>query len=72
MLLVAIVLIGERWYKYVAYGESPYDEMGIELNSHMPAPLRTWGCARISERFPGIIASAGPRTDAVLLLGCAR
>ena len=59
MLLVAIVLIGGRWYRYVAHGESPYDEVGIELNSRMPAPLRGWGCSRIAKRFPGTIAPYG-------------
>ena len=59
MLLVAIVLIGGRWYRYVAHGESPYDEVGIELNSRMPAPLRAWGCAQIAKRFSGTIAPYG-------------
>jgi len=58
-VLAAIVLMGGRWYLYVAHSESPYDEVGIELNSHMPAPLRAWGCARVAKRFPGTIALYG-------------
>ena len=62
LLVAAIVLIGGRWYMYVAHGENPYDEVGIELNARMPAPLRGWGCARITQRFPGTIALYGCTT----------
>jgi len=60
--VAAVVLIGGRWYMYVAHSESPYDEVGIELNSRMPAPLRTWGCARIAARFAGAITPYGCTT----------
>jgi hypothetical protein len=50
--LVAIaVVIGGRWYSYVAYAADPYDEVGIELNSRMPGPIRQMGCDMMKERF---------------------
>ena len=32
--------IGYRWYDYVANAASPYDEIGIDINSRLPEPLR--------------------------------
>ncbi len=52
VLLAATVMFGGRWYLYVARAESPYDEVGIALNSHAPKPLRSWGCHSLRERFP--------------------
>lgn len=45
-------MLGWKWYSYVTTGASPYDEIGIEVNTRLPTPLREWGCARIKERFP--------------------
>ena len=45
-------VLGGRWCWYVTRGATPYDEIGIELNSRMPNGPRGWGCARIAERFP--------------------
>ena len=53
VLLGAVGTLGWRWYSYITAGGSPYDEVGIELNSRAPSPLRAWGCARIADRFPG-------------------
>ena len=44
VVMVFGVVIGGFWYKYVTNTESPYDEVGIELNSRMPDPIRKWGC----------------------------
>lgn len=57
---LAIVLavggtVGWRWYGWATAGESPYDEIGIEVNSRMPDPLRRWACGRIADRFPRAI-----------------
>ncbi|MDL2397744.1 hypothetical protein [Rhizobium mayense] len=50
--LVAIILvIGGRWYAYVAYADNPFDEVGIGLNSMMPGPIREKGCAMLKARF---------------------
>ena len=55
MLLVIVVALavtlGWRWYGYVTNTDSPYDEVGIELNSRMPLPLRKWGCDRLKTTF---------------------
>ena len=51
--------IGWRWYSYVTAGTSPYDEVGIEVNRRLPESLRSWGCARIKERFPRAVPPYG-------------
>ncbi len=55
----ALVMIGGRWYRYVAQGDTPYDEVGIALNGHAPAPLRRWGCRNLQTRFPGQLPPYG-------------
>lgn len=52
VVIAAAVMFGGRWYMYVAQAGSPYDEVGIALNSQAPKPLRRWGCHRLQERFP--------------------
>lgn len=50
--VAAITLfVGKRWYDYVSKAKSPYEEIGIELNSRAPGPLNRWGCAQLQERF---------------------
>ncbi len=55
VLLVAVVavvgIIGGRWLLYVTNTSDPLDEVGIELNSRMPEPLRKWGCAQLKTNF---------------------
>lgn len=59
-VLVAIVLMaGGRWYRYVSNTDSPYDEIGIELNRNMPEPLRVWGCEKLQATFRGAIPPYG-------------
>lgn len=43
--------IGVKYYTYVTNTESPYDEIGIELNVLMPGPIRDWGCSKLKETF---------------------
>ncbi|MCJ2139488.1 hypothetical protein MKL20_05560 [Methylobacterium sp. E-066] len=57
--LAGVGTIGWRWYSYVNAGASPYDEVGIEVNRRLPEPLRSWGCARIKERFPRAVPPYG-------------
>ena len=45
--------IGKRYYDFAVNSESPFDEVGIELNRYMPGPIQTWGCNRLRERFEG-------------------
>lgn len=46
-----IILLAGRWYYYVAYADSPFDEVGIALNSMMPGPINEWGCSLLKARF---------------------
>ena len=47
-----VIVIGGRWYTYITNTTSPYEEVGIELNSRMPLPLRAWGCGKLHANFP--------------------
>jgi hypothetical protein len=51
VLVAALIIVGGRWYMYVAYAKSPYDEVGIALNGYVPDSLRTWGCQKMQQRF---------------------
>ncbi len=55
VLLVAVMavigVIGGRWLLYVTNTSDPLDEVGIELNSRMPEPLRQWGCSQLKANF---------------------
>jgi hypothetical protein len=53
------VMFGLRWYMYVARGQSPYDDVGIALNGYAPGPMRSWGCHKMKERFPGKLPPYG-------------
>ncbi len=59
VLVAVVLLLGGRWYAYVAWAESPYDEIGIDLNGYAPAALRRWGCHKMQQRFPGQIPPYG-------------
>ena len=54
VLVACLILaagVGYRWYAYVSNTQSPFEEVGIELNSRMPGPIRDWGCARLKQTF---------------------
>ena len=57
-LLAFLIVAGWDWYAYATTGE-PYDEVGIELNSRMPGPMRRWACGRIKARHPGTLPPYG-------------
>ena len=59
ILLAGVGTLGWRWYRYVTAGDTPYDEVGIEVNSRLPEPLRAWGCTRVKERFPRAVPPYG-------------
>ncbi|MBX4906462.1 MULTISPECIES: hypothetical protein [Rhizobium] len=61
--LAFVVVIGFRWYRYVSNTESPYDEVGITLNSAMPSPINAWGCAKLKETFSGVLPPYGCGAD---------
>ncbi|WP_100220936.1 hypothetical protein [Agrobacterium albertimagni] len=53
------VVVGGRWYVYVSNTSSPYDEVGIEINSRLPHVLRKWGCDRLEQSFPNSVPPYG-------------
>ncbi len=60
--IAAIAFFGFRWHSYVTNTESPYDEVGIELNNMMPMPLRKWGCDQLKVTFKNAIPPYGCST----------
>jgi hypothetical protein len=53
-VVIAVAMLGTfgfRWYQYVTNTDSPYDEVGIDINSRLPEPLRAWGCAQLHQHF---------------------
>ncbi len=59
IVIASAVTLGWRWYSYVSNTDSPYDEVGIELNSRMPLPLRKWGCDRLKATFGAVLPPYG-------------
>ncbi|OWJ64745.1 hypothetical protein [Inquilinus limosus] len=59
VVVAVVVVFGFTWYRYVTNTASPYDEVGIELNSRMPVPLRDWGCAQLKAHFAGALPPYG-------------
>ncbi|MCM2439695.1 hypothetical protein HGO34_08195 [Agrobacterium vitis] len=59
MAIAAIVLFGSRWYTYVTNTESPYQEVGIDINSRLPDPFNKWGCAKLQANFSTMLPPYG-------------
>jgi hypothetical protein len=59
VVVVVVVVGGFRWYRYVSNTESPYQEIGIELNSRMPTPIRKWSCDRLHATFGNVLPPYG-------------
>ncbi len=55
LLLAAIIavaaVLGGRWFYYVAFADSPFDEVGIQINALMPGPINRFGCDLLEQRF---------------------
>ena len=62
MVVVIAGVLGFNWYRYVTNSESPYQEVGIELNSRMPDPIRQWGCDQLQATFAGALPPYGCAT----------
>lgn len=58
-LLSLVVALGGFWLNYVYRGATPYDEVGIELNSRMPRPLRERACRTLRERHGPVVPPYG-------------
>jgi hypothetical protein len=63
-ILVAIsATLGWKFYSYATNTQSPYDEVGIELNSRAPGPLNAWACGRLQSTFPNAVPPYGCNRD---------
>ncbi|HVZ03779.1 hypothetical protein [Hyphomicrobium sp.] len=63
IIIAGVIFFGQRWYRYVNNKTSPYDEVGIELNSAMPAPVRKWGCDKLHANFPKSLPPYGCQAE---------
>lgn len=52
IIVAGVIFVGQRWYDYVTNKTSPYDEVGIQINSALPAFARKWGCDKLHATFP--------------------
>jgi hypothetical protein len=50
ILLFIVGLLG-FWVWYVTSSETQYNQIGMELNNVMPAPMNRWGCGELQKRF---------------------
>ena len=51
IVVVLTVFCAQQWYSYVTNTSELYDEIGIDLNSRMPLPIRKWGCDQLQANF---------------------
>jgi hypothetical protein len=58
-VIAVVIVFGFTWYRYVSNTDSPYDEVGIAVNSHLPLPLREWGCAKLKASFASALPPYG-------------
>jgi len=49
-----MLIIGGKWYAYVAHSDSPFDDFGSGINSIMPGPINRLGCGMLKKRFGDI------------------
>jgi hypothetical protein len=54
LLASLILLVGGKWYSYVAHADSPFDDLGSGINSIMPGPINRLGCDMLKKRFGDI------------------
>jgi hypothetical protein len=54
LLAAIMLLVGGKWYLYVAHADSPFDDVGASINSFMPAPINRIGCDMLKQRFGNI------------------
>ena len=48
--LIATGIMG-YWAWYVTSASSQFDSIGMEINNMLPAPLNSWGCDQLEQRF---------------------
>lgn len=64
LILAPGLLLAFQWHRYVTNKDTPYDEVGITLNSLMPAPVRKWGCDNLKVSFPNSLPPLGCQNPA--------
>ncbi|THF54001.1 hypothetical protein [Allorhizobium terrae] len=64
MAITALVIFGSRWYTYVTNTDTPYQEVGIDINSRLPGPLNKWGCDQLHKTFGTMLPPAGCQSEA--------
>ncbi|MEW6125061.1 MAG: hypothetical protein AB1698_20850 [Pseudomonadota bacterium] len=58
LLVLLVIAVGGYWAYYVFAAASPYDRIGVAINSHLPEQARAYGCAELKKRHAG--AQAAP------------
>jgi hypothetical protein len=48
-VVVFVAMVGGRYYKCVTNTQTPFDEVGINLNAPMPGSIRDWGYGRLNK-----------------------
>lgn len=64
-VLAPALLLGFQWHRYVTNKVSPYDQVGIELNSRMPEFVRKWGCDQLKANFANSLPPYGCQNPAL-------
>lgn len=59
IVVAATAFLGVRWYVYMANTDTPYDEVGIEINSRLPTPLNRWGGDKLQATFGNVVPPYG-------------
>lgn len=64
IIVIAVAVTGGyRWYRYIGNTDSPYDEVGIGINSRLPQPLRKWGCDKLHATFGNVLPPYGCQAE---------
>ncbi len=50
LLVLLVVAVGGYWAYYVFAAASPYDQIGVAINSHLPEQARAYGCGELKKR----------------------
>lgn len=57
LVAILIAVTGMIGYQYLSWVQNwkgaadPFDEIGIEIHSYMPAFVQDWGCAQLKAEF---------------------
>ncbi|OYX75528.1 MAG: hypothetical protein B7Y95_01830 [Rhizobiales bacterium 32-66-11] len=57
LLVLLVVAVGGYWAYYVFGASSPYDQIGVAINSHLPEEARAYGCTELKKRHTAATAA---------------